>query len=82
MLLDGTSGLPFHCILTLLLLASVEVARPESSYIMYPKKDFGDLLILNHFSGQEESLETNGFGERPGCEARMPFIGKDLHLVP
>lgn len=39
----------FVAISTLLLLASAEVASVGSSYITYPKKYFGDLLILNHF---------------------------------
>ena len=63
--LYGISVLPFHFISTLLLLTSVEVARVGSSYIVCPKKYFGDLLILNHFGWQAEGLETNESGEQP-----------------
>lgn len=63
--LYGISVLSFYYTFTLLLLTSLGVDRVGSFYIMYPRKYFGGLLILNNFSWQTECLETNEFGVQP-----------------
>ena len=69
----------FNAISTLLLLASVGVASIGSSYIMYPKKYFGDLVILNHFSWHAKAGKQMSWpAAQTGNPACCPSAGTHL----